>query len=312
MSAKSLVHILRVTGYDKELYEELSKVLDKNTALKTIDSKSTITIKINLCDARPPETGAITHPMLLDLTLKYFRERYGFSLRIYVVESDGIVALPDFFVKWFGFTEIIKKWKAIYLNISKDHDYCIIYKPENYVLKRIPVHKVVFNSDVIVSHAKLKTNSLTKITGCLKNMFGCLPYVYKNRLHPYIDYVIADINNTIKPNVCIIDGIISHVGVTGPALGEPIKSNILLVSDDPVAIDSVAAQLLGFKPYEVKHIFLSWKLRIGDIKPLIAYNNKIYYKAPFSIYSPNRVIWLIYRSGSYLRRYYLRRYRKSL
>lgn len=51
-----------------------------------LDDGDNVVIKINLCDFRPPETGAITHPKFLAALLKYLRTNFR-GLKIKVVES---------------------------------------------------------------------------------------------------------------------------------------------------------------------------------------------------------------------------------
>ena len=83
-----------------------------------LGDNSAVVIKINICDARLPETGAITHPVFLDAVLRYLREGYQ-NLKIYVVESDASVVIADNFIKWFGYIPVLEKWHAEFINTSK-------------------------------------------------------------------------------------------------------------------------------------------------------------------------------------------------
>jgi uncharacterized protein (DUF362 family) len=258
--------------------------------LSSIDSDSVVTIKINLCDAYSPDTGVITHPLFLGAILKILRKNLN-KIKIKVVESDASVAQPDLFIKWFGFAEILKKWNAEYVNLSKDE---VVYKRSNSKkLGKIPVPQTLVNSDFFITLPKLKTSSITKITCCLKNQFGCLPMVNKSKYHPVIDDMIAEINSIIQPNLSIVDGIISHIGVQGPSFGQPLITNLVLIGEDPVATDTVASKILGFNPKHIKHIVKSQKLKVGSMKYHLKDNIKI---SP--IYRPNALEWLIYKIGS--------------
>ena len=278
-----------------DLYKNLKKALDALGDLKLTDD-ATVVIKINLCDARTPDTGAITHPAFLDALLRILREIYGYKLRLKVVESDATVALPDLFIKWFGFLKVLEKWKAEYVNLSREET--VYKKSGGKILKSIPVPKTMEEADYFITVPKLKTNSLTKITCCLKNQFGCLPFVNKRRFHWVIDEVIAEVNKVMKPNLCIVDGIISHVGVQGPAFGQPLYSKLVIVGFDPVAVDTFASKLLGFNPRFVGHIIKSKKVGVGSMNyELINLADDSLTKP---IYKPNRFEWLLYRFGSFL------------
>ena len=91
----SLVGITKsdyVNIHDKiELAIELSGGLD-------LKRGATVVLKINLCDFRFPETGAVTHPVFLDATLKYLRSTFE-DLNIFIVESDATSARPDLLIK---------------------------------------------------------------------------------------------------------------------------------------------------------------------------------------------------------------------
>src|SRR3989304_580421 len=101
-------------GIVKSTYDNVSYNIGKAVTLVgklALGSNETVVIKINMCDARLPETGTITHPKFLDAILRYLRENYE-NLEIYVVESDATVVLADKFIKWLGFIPILEKWNA--------------------------------------------------------------------------------------------------------------------------------------------------------------------------------------------------------
>jgi uncharacterized protein (DUF362 family) len=62
-----------------------------------------------------------------------------------------------------------------------------------------------------------------------------------------------------------VDGIVGMQG-DGPLYGDSIRSNILLMSDDPVAIDATCARLMGFDPAKIDHIGLSAKVGLGNFE----------------------------------------------
>ena len=90
--------VVRSSYFD--VFDNLSKAIDLAGGISLSDHDRII-IKVNLCDARTPDTGTITHPVFLDALLKYLRGKFP-SFEIFVVESDGRVVISDFFVKWFG------------------------------------------------------------------------------------------------------------------------------------------------------------------------------------------------------------------
>lgn len=129
--------------------------------------------------------------------------------------------------------------------------------------------------DVIVNLPKMKTHILTGITGAIKNYLGLLPGSLKRAVHrvapsgPAMAQALVDILAGIQKKVPLtlnlMDGIIAMEG-TGPTHGHPRETGWLLASTDPVALDSVAATIMGFNPTRLQTITKAVEagLGIGD------------------------------------------------
>jgi uncharacterized protein (DUF362 family) len=241
-------------------YENLSKAISLAGGFDP-SGRDKIVIKVNLCDARTPDTGVITHPVFLDAVLRYLRERFG-DIRILVVESDGRVVLADLYAKWFGILAVINKWNAEWHNLSK----------EEFVMKDIPLKRIrrlpvpkLFENSFFITLPKLKTNILTKITCCLKNQRGCNPMLNKHQFHQNIDEAIIAENLAVGiPDFCIVDGIVGVGGIWGPSFGPPIHSRLIIAGRDEVAVDCVCSRIMGFNPRRVRHIQLAIKNGLGS------------------------------------------------
>jgi uncharacterized protein (DUF362 family) len=271
-----------------------------------IQSKNkTVVIKINLCDARTPETGTITHPLFLDALLRFLRENYK-NLKIFVAESDSTVVLADEFIKWFGFLPVLEKWNAKWINLSKEE--IVNKKIKGLYLKEIQLPRILCENVYLISLAKLKTNLLTKISCSLKNQFGCLPEIEKNIYHSHINEVIADINLAIKPDFSLVDGITAMGGTQGPAFGTPVEAELIIGGKDPVAIDACCAKIMGFNPYFIPHIRKSNSQRIGHIRYDQVGDNPNIKKTNFEI---KKWEMFIFRFGSSLKKKTMQRLRRG-
>jgi uncharacterized protein (DUF362 family) len=243
----------------EDAFENIQRMLTHLPPLG-ISNNDTVIIKINMCDARMPETGAITHPLFLDAVLKYLRTYYE-NLNIFVVESDAAVVLADKFIRWFGYVPVLQKWNAEFINLSTQK--ITHRKMDGRYFKNIPVPEIFDKSYFFITLPKLKTNPLPTITCCLKNQFGCLPTPEKNIYHPLLDDVIADVNKVLRPDLCLVDGIIAMGGTWGPAFGVPIPLNTIISSQDPVAVDAFGARMMGFNPWFIGHIRKSASSGVG-------------------------------------------------
>ncbi len=260
MSRQADVVVVRIRDYSS-MRDALAEAIRVLGGLYLNQDK--VAIKINLCDARTPDTGAITHPASLDALLWLLRERMSFDGPIYVVEGDSGTVLADEYARWFGFSPIIERWGARWLNIAKARKKLLRLNGRIFKAMKLPDELI---GSFFITLARLKTNIITKITGALKNQFGCLPFVYKSKFHPWIDEVIADINQALRPSLAIVDGLVAHVGVKGPSFGIPSKAGLIVVGKDPVAVDATCARILGFSPSSIGHIRACARRGLGKMR----------------------------------------------
>jgi uncharacterized protein (DUF362 family) len=136
-------------------------------------------------------------------------------------------------------------------------------------LKKLYLPASVLRADVVVSMPKLKTHHWAGVSLSLKNMFGIVPgrcYGWpKNILHwAGISRSILDLNSTVRPDFAIVDGITGMEG-DGPLEGQPKASGILVMGDDPVAVDSTCARAMGLLPERVGYLERA-SLFLGNLK----------------------------------------------
>lgn len=255
---QSVVSIVKSTY--STAFGNLSRAISLSGPLD-MGGKDKIIVKINLCDARTPDTGATTHPLFLDAVLKYLRENFK-DTEIFVVESDGSVVIADYYVKWFGLLRVIQKWNAKWRNLSNEK--CIMKEIPGWKYGKLPSPKI-FENSFFITLPKLKTNALTKITCCIKNQRGCNPMLNKQQFHPVLDEAIVAENLAVGiPSYCIVDGIIGMGGIWGPGFGIPIHSNLIVTGKDEVAVDCVCSRIMGFNPKRIGHIRRSIKYGLGN------------------------------------------------
>ncbi len=119
--------------------------------------------------------------------------------------------------------------------------------------KRFNIAKGVLESDGIISIAKFKTHQLTRLTGAVKNQFGCIPGLLKAEYHlkmpNVLDFskMLVALTLFLKPRLYIMDGIMAMEG-NGPRSGNPTMMNVLLFSTDPVALDAAACRMINLDP----------------------------------------------------------------
>jgi uncharacterized protein (DUF362 family) len=251
----SSVHITKAN----EPYTSIRKMLD-NMALPVAAGK--IAVKLNMCDYRLPETGAVSDPAVVDSLIAALREKYPYA-EIMLIENDATTVKADIMFRYLGIDTIAKQYEAKAINLAHEKKWEKI-EIDGYHFKCIDVPSVIANCDLLITHPKLKTHSMTKISCGLKNIFGCYKERRKVRFHKFLDEAIVDINLALRPNISIVDANICHEGIGGPIYGLPRKVGLLIYGMDIVAVDAFCARLIGFDPGGIGHIRKSEKKGLGN------------------------------------------------
>lgn len=131
-----------------------------------------------------------------------------------------------------------------------------------------------FIGENIVHLPTVKTHVFTTTTGAMKNAFGGLLNEKRHWTHPVIHETLVDllmIQQKIHPGIfAVMDGTFVGDG-PGPRCMIPHVKNVLLASADQVAIDAMAAKLMGFDPLkDIKFIRLAHErgLGCGDVRDI--------------------------------------------
>jgi hypothetical protein len=123
-----------------------------------------------------------------------------------------------------------------------------------------------FIGENIIHLPTVKTHVFTTTTGAMKNAFGGLLNERRHWTHPVIHETLVDllmIQKRIHRGVfAVMDGTFAGDG-PGPRCMVPHVKNVILASADQVAIDAVAARLMGFDPLQIKYIRLAHDLGLG-------------------------------------------------
>jgi uncharacterized protein (DUF362 family) len=128
---------------------------------------------------------------------------------------------------------------------------------------RIPKRLIGSN---VIHLPTMKTHVFTQMTGAMKNAFGGLLFEKRHWTHSVIHETLVDllaIQKEIHPGLfAVMDGTFAGDG-PGPRCMIPHVKNYILASGDMVAIDAVAAKMMGFDPLSIKFIRLAHEQGLG-------------------------------------------------
>lgn len=201
-----------------------------------------IVLKPNMLVADGPDKHVGPHPTVFKGVVEVLQAA-GLSLSY--GDSPGF-GRPSVTAKRIGYAPIAEQYGVPLADFEEAET---VSFPEGGLVKQFDIARGVLAADGLVSIAKLKTHSLMRMTGAMKNQFGCIPGARKAAFHarmPDSDkfaQMLVDLNRLIRPRFCVMDGIIAMQG-NGPRNGTPCPMRVLLFSNDPAALDAVMYRLV--------------------------------------------------------------------
>ena len=192
---------------------------------------------------------------------------------IIAVENQTVVTHPwkgAYYNKWLP---ILNKYEVAFQPLT-DVEW-VPYEPKAEMLAmydifgEILIPKIFVGSNII-HLPTVKTHGHTTTTGAMKDAFGGLIPKYRHHAHKKIHKILVDllaIQKEIHNGIfAVMDGCVCGNGA-GPRTMEPFIGNVILASEDQVAIDAIAAKIMGFEPLEIDYIKTAHDrgLGIGDI-----------------------------------------------
>jgi len=246
------VAIRRVSNYQADLSSVLFETLREFDL--PVRGK-TVLLKPNLVGLDP--LGMMnTHPAVIAAARESFL-RLG-ATEVMVGDGPAMDRDTQAVLESIRLREYAGPLSRFFVDLNTDDVERVLLKTRASRLRELYFPKVVRGVDFLVSLPKLKTHHWAGVTLSLKNMFGVIPgscYGWpKNILHwAGIDRAILDINAAVRPDFAIVDGIIGMEG-NGPIQGVSKTAGVLIAGDDPVAVDSTSARIMGLAPEKIDHI----------------------------------------------------------
>jgi uncharacterized protein (DUF362 family) len=269
---KSKVAILRTTP--KTVLTDYVRLCELAGMKEALDPTAKTILKDNI-SWHLMYPGSNTTPWQLEGTIMALKAN-GFN-DLVNVHNKTVVTIADLGDRYNKFGPVLEKY-----GISKKYNFkpedmsWVEYKPK---AKMAVLDKVfpegIFLPDYffgknIVHLPTVKTHSYTVTTGAMKNAFGGLLNVNRHYTHTWIHDTLCDllaIQKEIHTGLfATMDGTTAGSG-PGPRTLVPHQKDIILASADQVAIDAVAARLMGFDPMKIDYIAHATERGLGQGNP---------------------------------------------
>lgn len=268
---KSKVAVLKTSP--QTVLETYEKIMHLAEYRKSISSETDTLIKLNLswtkyfpaCSSEPWQVEGVIKTLVED----------GFSKeKILPIENKTVVTNP---IKG----AINNKWMPVLdkygLNFTPLPDVeWVKYDFKSKLLKLdqifpegIEIPKMFIGKNVL-HLPTLKTHGHSQTTGAVKNAFGGLLKEVRHYAHKYIHEVLVDLmimQKELHPGIfAVMDATVCGDGA-GPRTMVPKIKNFVLASGDSVAIDAVAAKMMGYNPMEIPYIRMCDEMGLGVGNP---------------------------------------------
>ncbi len=242
--SRSTVAVLRCETYEEDVvFKVVKRGIDLiGGAGSFVKNGEKILLKPNVLVGDNPERCISTHPSILKAAGRVFKEITG---ELYYGDSSGF-GKSVIQLKKAGLSQAADELGIKLADFINGEE--VSFSDSPYTRKFV-IAKGVLDADGIISLAKLKTHQLNRMTGAVKNQFGCIPGMLKAQFHITVpdpnDFskMLVALTLFIKPRLYIMDGIMAMEG-NGPRAGDPVAMNVLLFSKDPVALDAVACRTI--------------------------------------------------------------------
>ncbi|MFA5307941.1 MAG: DUF362 domain-containing protein [Dehalococcoidales bacterium] len=263
MNGKSRVALVACDTYDEEkVYRAVARGVGLIGGIEQfVTAGEKIVLKPNVLIGSAPEKCVCTHPAVFKAAAKIFLES-GAVLSCGDSPGFGGTAAG---MRTAGLKQVADELNITVADFSKGTS---VSHREGRLVKRFTIADAVLAADGLVSLSKLKTHGLMRMTGAIKNQFGCIPGLIKGQHHarmadPFeFAAMLADLNTLLKPRLYIMDAVMAMEG-NGPRNGSPRKIGAILVSKDPVALDAVACKIINLDPAFVPTLASGEKTGLG-------------------------------------------------
>jgi uncharacterized protein (DUF362 family)/NAD-dependent dihydropyrimidine dehydrogenase PreA subunit len=243
----AVVSLERCRGYgDADLREALRRSFEPFGGIeKYISTGERVLLKPNMLSAKAPERAITTHPEVIRVMAEMIRD---LGAEPFIGDSPG------------GVLRGVKRvWENTGIQDMAARNDIELVSFEGSGSEEIDaggyrfyVARPVLEADRVINLAKLKTHTLTLLTAAVKNMFGVVPGFRKSVQHKMFPKpgefaeMLVELYRIVKPDFSIVDAVLAMEG-NGPSSGEPVELGLIMAGEDAVAVDAVAADIIGYR-----------------------------------------------------------------
>ncbi|ADN02497.1 DUF362 domain-containing protein [Spirochaeta thermophila] len=250
------VVVVRVTDYDIEAIEGVVR----GWVGGWVRGGERVLLKPNVLGAYPPERHVTTNPAVVEAVVRVLLDM---GCRVWVGDSSGMPVHRGTAraLEAAGMSELAHRYPVKVLPLE-DVPAVDLPVPQGRVLERVRVSGLIEEVDWVVNLPKLKAHQLTRYTGAVKNLYGCVPGGIKQQYHAQAPtpsafaHLLLDLYSALAPKLLfsLMDAVVSLEGSGPGPTGTPRRTAFLAFSPDAPALDLACCRAVGLDPSSVLHL----------------------------------------------------------
>ena len=245
--------------YGSQVEKMVRQLIEETGALDRLRPDDLVMIKPNLVESRENWLGVDTDPRVIEALVKVLKD--GGVHRITIGDGSGMGNSATKAFEYCGYRDLARRYGLRLVDLDKDE---FIKKPVSIAgpFKTLEIARTVLECDYLINVPVLKAHNQTLVTCSLKNLKGTMPRSMKSAFHSVnLHKAIAQLNSILVPHLTIVDGL--QGDLHSESGHDPVVMDRIMLGTNPVEVDSVAADMLGYEPRNIRHIAYSADAGLG-------------------------------------------------
>jgi uncharacterized protein (DUF362 family) len=246
--------------HDRSIRDMIHSALeDLGGVYQLIPQNRRVLIKPNLVIAKTNDTGATTNPLVIAELIQEVLKTNPAEVALGESSTAGDDTMKAFRIT--GMDDIARKYGVKIIDFKKGPQ-VVKEVPQGKEVRTIKVALSIFEYDYLINVPVLKIHGEATVTIGMKNLKGCIHDQEKHRFHRLnLHQCIVDLNTLIHPDLTVVDA--TTCALHWELGGDPVRLNTIIMSENVLAADMIAASLLGYGIDDVKHLKIASESGLG-------------------------------------------------
>jgi uncharacterized protein (DUF362 family) len=236
--------------YGNQVESMVRQLIEKTGGMDRLRPDDAIVIKPNLLVSREKWVGINTDPRIVEALVKSLKDR-GIH-RITVGDGSGMGYSATKAFEYCGYENMASRYGLRLVDLERDE---FVKKPVHAEgpFRSLEIARTVLECDFLINMPLMKAHNETLITCSLKNLKGTMSRSMKTAFHGVnLHKAIAQLNSVLIPHLIIVDGL--RGDLHSESGHDPVVMDRMILGTNPVEVDSIVADTLGYKPRDIRHI----------------------------------------------------------